>query len=359
MDDLNYRSYNFYVYPQARDQTFRCSGSCMQFLAEQNFDYNRLFRDGISCCTQETANQLRKQLDEKQRYREDLADGIEAANVDEVPVPAEDLANLDVIRTNIKNVLKSIDKKTVIDKCNAFQLQKISDSVSVMSAMNRAFSSSFLFTKIFSFFISIIIRFVCRKNSLSVTTCFWTSSIWFVNFLSLFRIRWKHSKNLRTKFSPSEFQFHAVSFSTNDSIKNFTFSILDTKHLCSERFREHIPSSVLKHVYGAVLKEPFKLFFYLVQLVRIMSCFVLQSIFVDFKRFCFNLINRGRLIWVRVHRKQPKARSMRLDTIRIWRAYASLDSLELELHVRSDQINYKSQNLRNYLNKLATRLRTH
>lgn len=36
-------------------------------------------------------------------------------------------------------------------------------------------------------------------------------------------------------------------------------SILDTKHLCSEHFREQIPSSVLRHVYDAVQKEPFKL----------------------------------------------------------------------------------------------------
>lgn len=125
-DDLNYRSYNFYVYPYGRDQAFRCSGSSMKFLAEQNFDFNKLFRDGISCCTQETANQLRKQLDEKQRYREDLADGNETTNVDEVPVPAEELANLDDIRTNIKDFLKSTDKKNiVIGKCNAFQRKLI------------------------------------------------------------------------------------------------------------------------------------------------------------------------------------------------------------------------------------------
>lgn len=98
----------------------------MRFLAEQNFDFNKLFRDGISCCTQETANQLRKQLDERQRYREDLADGNEAANVDEVPVPPEELANLDEIRTNIKDFLKSTDKKNIIvGKCNAFQRKLI------------------------------------------------------------------------------------------------------------------------------------------------------------------------------------------------------------------------------------------
>lgn len=125
-DDLIYRSYNFYVYPQGRDQAFRCSGSSMQFLSEQNFDFNKLFRDGISCCTQETANQLRKQLEEKQRYREDIADGNETANVDEVPVPAEELANLDEIRTNVQNFLKSTDKKNIIiGKCNAFQRKLI------------------------------------------------------------------------------------------------------------------------------------------------------------------------------------------------------------------------------------------
>lgn len=125
-DDLIYRSYNFYVYPQGRDESFRCSSSSMQFLAKQNFDFNKLFRDGISCCNQEMANQLRKQLEEKQRYRKDQTDGNETTNVDEVAVPAEEMANLDEIRTNIKNFLKSIDKKNiVVGKCNAFQRKLI------------------------------------------------------------------------------------------------------------------------------------------------------------------------------------------------------------------------------------------
>lgn len=125
-----YRSYNFYVYPQGRDQSFRCTGPSLQFLAEQNFDFNKLFREGISCCTQEVADQLRKQYEEKQRYREESTDGGGGgggnSNMDEVPVPVEELANLDEIRTRIQDFLNSSEEKNiVIGKCNAFQRKLI------------------------------------------------------------------------------------------------------------------------------------------------------------------------------------------------------------------------------------------
>lgn len=95
-------------------------------MAERNFDFNKLFREGISCCTQEVADQLRKQYEEKQRYREESADGGGNSNMDEVPVPVEELANLDEIRTRIQNFLNSSEEKNiVIGKCNAFQRKLI------------------------------------------------------------------------------------------------------------------------------------------------------------------------------------------------------------------------------------------
>lgn len=110
------------MYPQGRDQDFKCTGSNMVFLAEQNFDFNKLFRKGISCCTREVAEKYRKQIDEKQKYREDQVNNIDAACVNDVPVPLEEQETIEEIRKNIQNFLISDDKKNyVVDNCNAFQ----------------------------------------------------------------------------------------------------------------------------------------------------------------------------------------------------------------------------------------------
>lgn len=67
---FKYRSYNFFVYPRGRRQKFLCQGESMRFLSSQNFDFNKLFRDGISCCPLVEANKLRESFDEKNAKRE-------------------------------------------------------------------------------------------------------------------------------------------------------------------------------------------------------------------------------------------------------------------------------------------------
>lgn len=84
------------MFPQNRDQTFRCSGSSLSFLAEQNFDFNKLFRHGISCCTQDVAVKLREKYDERQKSREEALEMRDEKpnNFDEMPVPAEEIDKL-------------------------------------------------------------------------------------------------------------------------------------------------------------------------------------------------------------------------------------------------------------------------
>lgn len=73
----------------------------MSFLAEQKFDFNKLFREGLSCCTQDVAQQLRAKYDERQKSREDALEEStdeKPANLDEVPVPAEEVETLVEVR---------------------------------------------------------------------------------------------------------------------------------------------------------------------------------------------------------------------------------------------------------------------
>lgn len=69
---LSYRSYNFYVYPRRRHTMFQCEGEAMSFLARNNFDFNKLFRDGISYCDIRESERLKDQLRERQEKRAEV-----------------------------------------------------------------------------------------------------------------------------------------------------------------------------------------------------------------------------------------------------------------------------------------------
>lgn len=88
------------MYPQNRDQVFKCSGSCMSFLAQQKFDFNKLFSAGVSCCTQDVAKKLREKYDERQKSREEALEVRDEKpnSFDEVPVPPEEVDKLHEVK---------------------------------------------------------------------------------------------------------------------------------------------------------------------------------------------------------------------------------------------------------------------
>lgn len=69
---VSYRSYNFYVCPRKRHTVFQCEGEAMAFLARNNFDFNKLFREGINYCTIPEEERLREQLRERQAKRAEM-----------------------------------------------------------------------------------------------------------------------------------------------------------------------------------------------------------------------------------------------------------------------------------------------
>lgn len=95
-DTFTYKTYNFYVYPQNQHDNFKCQASCLTFLSGQKFDFNKLFREGVSCCTQDVALKLRAKYDERQKNREEALevgdDG--PSNYENVPIPAEEVEKL-------------------------------------------------------------------------------------------------------------------------------------------------------------------------------------------------------------------------------------------------------------------------
>ncbi|CAJ0919253.1 unnamed protein product [Ranitomeya imitator] len=66
------KSFNFYIFPRpfsrnSPDKKFVCQSSSIDFLANQGFDFNKVFRDGIPYLNQEEERQLRDQQEDK-RY---------------------------------------------------------------------------------------------------------------------------------------------------------------------------------------------------------------------------------------------------------------------------------------------------
>ncbi|KAJ6655936.1 hypothetical protein lerEdw1_004521 [Lerista edwardsae] len=64
------KSFNFYIFPKPFNRTspdvkFVCQSSSIDFLANQGFDFNKVFRNGIPYLNQEDERQLREQYDEK------------------------------------------------------------------------------------------------------------------------------------------------------------------------------------------------------------------------------------------------------------------------------------------------------
>lgn len=95
--NFTYRSYNFYVFPRLRKQRFECQGDSMAFLGSNNFDFNTLFREGISYCDEDEAKRLREQFNEKVKLMESSD---YKNNVDEqvVAVPIEEQVLIDRMR---------------------------------------------------------------------------------------------------------------------------------------------------------------------------------------------------------------------------------------------------------------------
>lgn len=95
-ETFTYKSYNFYVLPQSFKQRYKCQGSSMSFLAEHNFDFNKLFRNGISYCDRIESEKLKEKLAEKKKCL--LETGSKDCWGDEIGVPEEEKELLEAKR---------------------------------------------------------------------------------------------------------------------------------------------------------------------------------------------------------------------------------------------------------------------
>lgn len=114
---FRYETFNFYVCPRSRKQTFRCQGESMAFLASHNFDFNKLFRDGISFCDMPEANEMRQQLSERTPANVQSTYAGEQMLI----VPKEEQELMQNIRQSVRDFLASDEQSITIEHCNAFR----------------------------------------------------------------------------------------------------------------------------------------------------------------------------------------------------------------------------------------------
>ncbi|KAK9508626.1 hypothetical protein O3M35_006146 [Rhynocoris fuscipes] len=117
------KTYNFYLFPRqinrhARDRRFLCQASSLAFLAEHDFDFNKLFKEGIPYMTQSDEDHFREVMAEKQKWKEANAN----ASNNKIPVPSKFQATVNQAVNSIKELLEPHFKKNEVkvEKCSGF-----------------------------------------------------------------------------------------------------------------------------------------------------------------------------------------------------------------------------------------------
>ncbi|XP_073398983.1 poly(A)-specific ribonuclease PARN isoform X1 [Dendrobates tinctorius] len=132
------KSFNFYIFPRpfsrnSPDKKFVCQSSSIDFLANQGFDFNKVFRDGIPYLNQEEERQLRDQQEDK-RYHTNGASTTcymyispDAARAPVIPVIPDDQKDfIDDIIESVDGFLKDEEKKVLqLEPCTGYQRKLI------------------------------------------------------------------------------------------------------------------------------------------------------------------------------------------------------------------------------------------
>lgn len=129
---IKLKSFNIFIYPQFRNATFLSQGSCLNFLASNGFDFNKLFTNGISYVNEASEEKIRQDVKDRQATREEqLKQRINTAEQDLssknfLPVPENEVVLIDEAREKVQKVLdnKMLEAK-FSEKLSPFQRKLI------------------------------------------------------------------------------------------------------------------------------------------------------------------------------------------------------------------------------------------
>lgn len=124
-------SYNIYIYPQSKNATFSCQGQSLSFLASNGFDFNKLFKSGVSYMNAVEEEKLRKDVEEKQTLRmEQLKqrtcnEETDTSDRNFIPIPEKEVELMDKVRAKVQNIIDGKLVETSFEKLNNFQRKLI------------------------------------------------------------------------------------------------------------------------------------------------------------------------------------------------------------------------------------------
>ena len=130
-DSFESRTYNFYVWPRpcsrnAPDPRFLCQTSSIDFLTNQNFDFNKLFKHGVSYLRPGELLKLRDSLRGRQEHRRQSLQGADAERVSQpINIPEDQEGFLAQVHEKITKFMASEEQQMELGKCNGFQRRLI------------------------------------------------------------------------------------------------------------------------------------------------------------------------------------------------------------------------------------------
>ncbi|XP_039448389.1 poly(A)-specific ribonuclease PARN-like isoform X1 [Culex pipiens pallens] len=273
---VSYKCYNFYCFPKGRVHVFACQGESMRFLADHGFDFNKLFREGLSYCGEADEERMRADLKERQEQRAaalEAEEGEEANGndvVNMVPVPATEEKLMAEIEERIGVFLASDDKDFTITNCNGFQRKLVYQMIEAKFRKQISTSSVELENKHKGILVErkrtkeqdrkLEEEKVAQEN-VDLESAVGLSLV--LQELSKTRkLIVGHNMLLDLMFVIRQF-FRPLPYNFQDfkkTVRELFPLLLDTKYLCTNaELKVHVFSSVLGHVFEAVRKEPFKL----------------------------------------------------------------------------------------------------
>jgi len=146
-DQFTNRAFNFYVWPRpfsrsAPDPRFGCQTSSIDFLVSQNFDFNKLFRDGISYLRPSDENRIRDRIkDNQQNRKNNMTPGGGNMNGGGFVVPEDQRDFAESTSKKVQNWLEDPDARAplILESCNAFQRRIVYSTVKPKFSEDHSF----------------------------------------------------------------------------------------------------------------------------------------------------------------------------------------------------------------------------
>lgn len=268
-------SYNIFVYPQSKNATFHCQGQSLSFLAENGFDFNKLFTEGISYCNAADEEKLRKEIEEKQALRlEQLKQRASNEETDTtgrnfIPIPDNEIELLDKVKGKVQDIVDGKLAETSFEKLNPFQRKLIYElierdfnnkvSTSVKTIENN--QKSFVIQQKRSEEEELKMEGNRQKEDEIYITEVVGLRLLLKELSSSKKLIVGHNCLLDLMFLTSQcFEALPENYEQFKALVHRTFpNVIDTKFIgTSDKFKEMFPSTVLNQLYERLTKDPFK-----------------------------------------------------------------------------------------------------